>query len=85
MVPSPFEWGNQISRGKTSGELSDKSRETRRVLLWVRIVFVFFLPIDADEFMWQHFHFRNSNLNTSVSLGYSALVKNLRLSLRPRL
>lgn len=27
----------------------------------------FFLPINADEFMWQCFHFRNSNSNNSVS------------------
>lgn len=44
MVQSPFEWGNQISRGKTSGELSNKSCEIRRMLLGVRIV-VFFSPL----------------------------------------
>lgn len=45
MVQSPFEWGNQISRGKTSGELANKSCEIRRMLLGVRIVVGFFSPL----------------------------------------
>lgn len=41
MVQSPFESGKQISRGKSSGELFNKSHEIRRMLLQVRIVVIF--------------------------------------------
>lgn len=86
MVQSPFEWGNQTDRGKTSGDLSKKSCEIRRMLLWERIAAGFFSLL-----------MQMSSCGNAFNLGIwtqiipllqvwkkvnSALVNDLRLSLR---